>query len=179
MTALTRIFSKTIPRYCLVFSVLIFLSACSCYKLGNPGLDHLPFSTLYVKPIINETFVPQAQALLSEQLIHTLQQSGIYITQCEGSADATLVVVMNRYKEVLSATRKKDTTLASSFEVTLEARCTLVNNITGEIYFTNRKVSAYIEGQATRSLQRVLYQDMPVLTQKLADKIRNLVTGAW
>lgn len=158
---------------------MLCLTSCSNYKWGNPGLNSLPFSSLYVNPIINETFIPQAQALLSQQLIRYLQQSGVYITQCEEMADAVLVVTLTNYDQNTLTTQRHDTTLASSFYVLLQANCTLLNNITKEPYFTNRPVCASINAEADDSVLQVLYQDMPVLTDKLANTIRNLVTSTW
>lgn len=158
---------------------LFFLGSCSCYKFGAPGQAALPFCTLYVAPIANKTFIPQAQALLWEQVIRFLQQSGIDITQCEEFADATLSIELNKYIQNAFTTRSSDTTLASSFVVILEANCTLIDNKSCEPYFVNNKIITTINAEANDSVQRVLYQDMPVLTEKLANKIRNLVVGAW
>lgn len=157
----------------------LFLAGCSCYQLGNPSLAALPFKTLYVKPVINKSLVPQAQALVSEQLIRFLQQSGIDIIQCEESADATLIVVLEKYTHTVFSTKSTDTTLASSFIVFLGASCTLINNQTCEPFFENCKVVSTFNVEANDSVQRVLYQDMPILTQKLANQIRNLVMGTW
>lgn len=154
-------------------------AGCSCYHLGNPSLAALPFKTLYVKPIINRSFVPQAQALLSEQLIRYLQQSGIEITQCEENADATLIVILEKYNYIVFSTQSTDTTLASSFIVSLNASCTLINNDACQPIFENAKVAATFNVEANDSVQRVLYQDMPILTQKLANQIRDLVIGTW
>lgn len=159
--------------------ITLLLAGCSCYKLGNPALASLPFKTLYVKPVINKSFVPQAQALVSEQLIRLLQQSGIEITQCEEAADATLIVVLEKYDHTVFSTKSTDTTLASSFIVFLFGSVTLMNNETCKPYFENTKVVATFNVEANDSVQRVLYQDMPVLTQKLANLIRNLVVGTW
>lgn len=176
----------------ILFITCIFLASCSCYHLGSPSLATLPFKTLYVKPVANRSFVPQAQALLSEQLIRNFQQSGIEVTQCEEVADATLVVVIEKYYHTVFSTRSSNrknqthkesanssTELASSFVVFLNASCTLINNETCEPFFPSTKVVATFNVEANDSVQRVLYQDMPVLTQKLANEIRDIVVGTW
>lgn len=162
-----------------MFPLMLILSACSHYQWGSPGLDSLPFQTLYVKPVINKTFIPEAQALVSQQLIRYLQQSGVCITQCEEDADAVLVVVLRNYVQSTLTTQRNDTTLASSFTVSVEAQCTLISNVDCSAYFTNQFVCASINAEANDNVQQTLYQDMPVLTAKLADQIRNLVIGTW
>jgi len=163
----------------LLLLPLLFLCGCGSYHLGNPGLANLSFKTLYIKPVINKTFVPQAQALLSEQLIRFFQQSGIDVTQSEESADATLIVVMDKYFYRIFSSKSTDTTLASSFVVVLQANCSLIDNKSCCPLFENTKIASTFNAEANDSVQRVLYQDMPILTQKLANQIRNLVTGTW
>lgn len=94
-------------------------------------------------------------------------------------ADAVLVVVLRDYCQKTETTERKDTTLASSFSVSVKAYCTLINKIDCCNYFTDQCASASIYAEANDSVQQVLYQDMPVLTMKLADQIRNLVMGTW
>lgn len=179
MALLTTNWKKAL-KYCSVFSILLILSACSHYRWGNPGLNSLPFQTLYVKPVINKTFIPQAQALISQHLIRCLQQSGICITSSEESADATLIVVLRDYDQtILTKQQKTSTTLASSFKVSLLADCTLLNNITCKPCFSNQCISASINAEVNNNVQQVIYQDMPILAEKLANQIRNLVVGTW
>lgn len=166
-------------RNSFILVLLFVFPACSHYRWGNPGLDTLPFQTLYVKPVINKTFIPEAQALVSQQLIRYLQQSGVCITQCEEDADAVLIVVLRNYCQKTITTERSDTTLASSFNVSVQAVCTLIDNMNCGTWFSDQCVSASINAEADDSVQQVLYQDMPVLTAKLADQIRNLVIGTW
>ena len=36
-----------------------FISGCNSYQLGNPA--ELPFESIYIKPVSNDSFAPQAQ----------------------------------------------------------------------------------------------------------------------
>lgn len=169
---------KVLLRICLGV-LFTLLTACNHYHLGNPGVDALQFRTIYVAPVKNNSFAPQAQVLLTDQIIQLLQQSGLQTTQHEEEADASLRVVLTQYDRVTSTTMENDTDIASSFYVTMVASCTLTDNNSECVYFLNRPISATINAQAQSSVQRVLYQDMPTLTLKLADQIRNLATSAW
>ena len=166
-------------RYLILLGIVGLLVGCNCYRMGDPAKDSLPFCKLYVKPVSNGTYVAQAQAGLTEQLINTLQRSGVCITQYEAEADATLCVHLAKYNKSATTTQKNDTELASSFNIELVARCTLIDNCNGCIYFCDREVSAAINAQADFSVQQVIYQDMPTLTQKLANNIRNVVVSTW
>ncbi|MDR2720693.1 MAG: hypothetical protein LBB15_00175, partial [Puniceicoccales bacterium] len=53
--------------------VLCFLlCGCVCYQFGNES--KLPFKTIYVAPVCNDSVVPQMQAVLSTQIRQKLLQ---------------------------------------------------------------------------------------------------------
>ncbi|MDR2429346.1 MAG: LPS assembly lipoprotein LptE [Puniceicoccales bacterium] len=159
-----------------LFFIVPFLSACANYTLGTRAKP--PFASIKVSPIVNDTYAPQTQALLHQQLNDTLaQESGITLRTV--GADATLHVRLERYEHSIAATRPTDTVLGSAFTLRLTARCTLVNNRTGEVLFKEREVVATADAHDTGGFSAVEYQTMPVLTRELARKIRNAVTGVW
>lgn len=156
--------------------VASLFSACSHYQLGTPA--ELPFKTVYVAPAANESFAPQVQAVLSQQIADALLREGVKLAG-ESSADATLEVTITRYERDASATQSGDTALAESFNLIIDATATLTNSKTGEAYFTNRPHSsnqhAFIEG----GFQTSEYQATPVLLERLAQQIKNSVVSVW
>jgi len=159
--------------------VAILSAGCAHYQLGNASRN-LPFQTLYVKPVINRSFAPQAQALLSDQLRRALQQEGnITIVSDEASADATLEVVLTDYSRTILSTSDQDTYLANSYLLELTAQCTLAHNLLTVIYFYEKPVTATVQVQVGDSLVSSEYQNMPVLTRQLATRINNLVISSW
>ena len=155
--------------FCILFgTVTLFFCSCSHYRWGTP-VQYTPFQSVYVKPVANKADVPQAQALLSNQLISSLQQESLKTYSCEAQADATLEVVLVDY-----------TLLAKSFEVTLAAEVTLINNNSNcSLIIDNRRVEASITALTDEGLQAIEYQDMPTLTRKLSKRIKDLVISAW
>lgn len=161
------------------FILLIGVSSCCHYRLGSPGLECLPFRSIYVKGVENESFGPQTHNLVREQTIRWLELGGLRYKDCEAEAEAILHIVLTDYRKVETATLNSDTALASSFLVTLKARVSLEDNESGGYYFENREVSASMHSQSDASIQSLMYQDMPVLTERLAHNIRNLVVDRW
>lgn len=155
------------------------LAGCKHYHLGDPCSQALPFNCVYVKPVDNQSTAPQVHALLTEQVTRLLHQSNAQTCACPEDADASLVILVTDYSKTKATSLDNDTELASSFYIKLTASVSLIDNTTGCYYFKDRIVSENIHGLSDVSLQAVTYQDMPVLTRKLAQKIRNLVIDTW
>lgn len=166
-----------IPQALLILGVLIGTFGCTSYKIGPAAA--LPFKTLYVEPARNDSYAPQAQALLTQQLIQQLLQQHNLTLKSSPQSDATLHVTITDFDRDVSATQQIDTALARSYRVTLTAQCDLIDNKSGKVYFKNRSVSATIDSFVDDGFQPSDYQNMPTLTRKLAEKIKNTVISTW
>lgn len=163
----------------LIIMSFLLMAGCQHYKLGHPS-ESLPFKTLYVKPVVNKSLAPQAQALLTDQLITSLQQEGnVKLVADPEEADATLSITIVDYDRRITATSDKDTILASSYALELTAECTLSHNMLTVIYFHNKRIKASINAVVGDSQLTAEYQNMPILTRELALKVKNVVVSAW
>jgi outer membrane lipopolysaccharide assembly protein LptE/RlpB len=159
-----------------------FLASCG-YRLGAQG--SLPFSTLSIQSVKNDTHAPQIQALLHEQLGASFaRENGLHLVT-EG-AQATLRVSIVRYAHEIAATSPHDTGLGSSFQLLLRVSCDLLNNTNpAHPYFTKREIESSTVAHTPATVgtaggfSSVEYQTLPVLTRDLARKIRDTVTGVW
>jgi len=161
-----------------LFLVLIAVcaSACSHYQLGSPA--ELPFKTIYVAPANNDSFAPQAQAILTQQISAALLREGIRLAG-KDTAEATLHIRITQYDKEISATQREDTALAQSFALELQANATLINNKTGTPYFKDRAHSSQQQTYVDGGFQPSEYQSMPVLLERLANNIKNTVISVW
>jgi len=162
----------------ILFAPMLLLlgAGCANYQLGS-RVD-MPFETVYVKPIINRSFAPQAEVILADQIIEDLNRSG-QVSTADAGADTTLEVVLLDYDRGVTATRSTDTQVARAFALTLTARMTLTNNKTGEVYIEQRDVIASQQAFTEGGFIQSEYQAMPVLTRKMAKAITDQVLGAW
>ena len=157
---------------------LLYVGGCSHYRLGTAA--KLPFRTLYIAPVTNDTYIPQAQAPLTDALIQAFLRDGsVSTTAHPEEADAILETSLTDYKRSTSATSENDTFLARSFNVTLKAQCTLKDRRSGEDYFNRRSVSANTHVFFDSGFQSAEYQNVPKLTQELAREIRNTILSVW
>ncbi|MGE9296831.1 MAG: LptE family protein [Puniceicoccales bacterium] len=151
-------------------------AGCANYQLGD-RVD-MPFQTVYVKPVVNRSFAPQAEVLLANQIIEDLNRSG-QVKTADADADTTLSIVLLDYERGVTATRATDTQVARAFALTLTARITLKNNRTGEVYLEQREITASQQAFTEGGFIQSEYQAMPILTRKLAKEITDQVLGAW
>lgn len=151
---------------------LLLLTGCSHYHKGQGG--ELPFTTLYVAPIRNQSLAPQAQALLSKELIETLLNDGRVEIVSRDQAEVTLEIIVTDYSRSVAATEESDASIALSYTLGLSAHCNLIDNKSGAPYFQKRSVNTTIN-----NLTASEYQGMPFLTKNLAKKIKDLVVNVW
>ena len=173
----------------LALFALAFVSGCHSYQLGNPV--ELPFESIYIKPVSNDSFAPQAQALLSTQIRDAFIRDGrTKLVTSREAADAVLLINLTDYKRYAAARQSEDTTTAASFSLVLAAEVSLFNQNKGDYYFLKRIInessSAYVDNPyatpavaQTQDFLQMEYQAMPRLTHDLSRRIADEVLNTW
>ena len=171
------------------FCAILALVAVSCahYTLGNDA-QPLPFSTVYVKPVVNKSFAPQTAQMVSSKLAEFLSQTPNLRLVSEDEAQAVLEVVLVDYFNRPYATRADDTALAASFSHEIVAKCTLYKS-DGTYLFKDKTVKyraiSYIEradpalGGGGGNAQGPEYQAMSELARGLARRVADEALGIW
>ena len=173
----------------LALFALAFISGCNSYQLGNPV--KLPFESIYIKPVSNDSFAPQAQALLSTQIRDAFIRDGrTKLVTSREAADAVLLINLTEYNRRPAARQSEDTTTAVSFSLVLAAEVSLFNQNKGDYYFLKRIInessSAYADNPyatpaiaQTQDFLQMEYQAMPRLTHDLSRRIADEVLNTW
>lgn len=154
----------------------LVLSACSHYHMGSKTP---PFKTLYIEPAHNKSLAPQIQSPLTAQLRQAFMRNTTVSLAPEEEADVTLIVTVTDYTRTASATREDDSTIGRAFSLRLMASCMLRDNRTGEVLFSDRKVSTDLNALTDGGFQESEYRAMAALAEDLSLKIKNLVVSAW
>jgi hypothetical protein len=165
--------------------VLGLVSGCSHYQLGTQG--KLAFSTLYIAPVDNKASLPQAVAIVTNQLREAFIHDGrVTVVDSPADADATLTVTLATYGRGVTTARPDDTGLARKFNLDLVALCTLRDNRTNTALFEQRPVAAQQQIFATAtpsdadSVQlQAEYQALPLLATSLAQKVAHTTLDVW
>ena len=173
----------------LTLFTVAFTSGCKSYQLGNPV--ELPFESIYIKPVTNDSFAPQAQALLSAQIREAFIRDGRtqVLTKAE-TADAVLFVNLIEYKRRAAARQSVDTAVAAGFSLTLLSEVSLFDQNKGDYFFQNRVIqksaNAFVNdpyatpaGTQTQDFLQSEYQAMPRLSRELARRIADEVLSPW
>ncbi len=160
-------------------TLLLLICTCGCasYKLGPP--QDLPFRTLHVDLVKNESTAPQAEALLTRNLIEAFLRDGSLSIVEESQADATLRVTISSFGRRLAATQETDTVLGRSFGLFMESTATLTDNSNGNPYFKDRRITADEVAYADSGLNQAEFQTMPLLLRRLATRIKDSVVNTW
>lgn len=168
---------------------LLVLAGCQSYKLGHPA--ELPFATIFVEPAQNQSFAPQAQALVSAKVRQAiLRDSRVTLVADRAKADVTLAITLTDYQRIAASRDSNDTEVALDYDLTLQALLSLRDQNSGSYLFENRPVEARRQAFVndvfapaaapdTQGFVQAEYQAMPGLADDLATAIANLVLGAW
>ncbi|MEM8549598.1 MAG: LPS assembly lipoprotein LptE [Verrucomicrobiota bacterium] len=166
------------PALLFAFTVLLLLlNGCANYQLGTPG--ELPFRSIYVEPVRNNTFAPQVSAVLSDQIVEKLQQQPNLFVSDQSQADVTLMTTVVEYDREIGATQRSDTALAQSYNLIMRCNISLRDNRTGEIIMNSRSVQAEQQAFVDGGFLTAEYQALPVLTRDMARSITNEVVSVW
>ena len=167
--------------------MLYLLSGCSSYQLGSPG-QQLPFESIYIKPVANRSFAPEAQTIVSAQLREVFIHDGrVKVVASEQDADAVLAVTLTEYDRTGAARSSADTALADNFDVLLTATVSLLSQPGNEYFFKDRSVQARTNAYLTNPYaenQIIAYQlserqAMEQLARQLARDITDTVLSFW
>lgn len=176
--------------FALTTLLVLGLSAgCKSYKLGHPA--ELPFETIYIQPAKNDSFAPQAQALVSAQVREAVIRDGrVKLVADPSKADAVLAMTLTDYTRDAASRRQDDTELAQSFDLTLHLQLDLYDQRKGDYLFQGRGVEARTTGDIsnpyaaagtpnTQGLIQSEYNAMPRLARELGRKAADELLSAW
>lgn len=154
----------------------LILSACSTYRAGPPGA--VPFRSVFVEIIENETALPQATALLTRQIRENLTARGdTTLAASPRRADHILRVTLTDLDQSPRADLPADTTRAASYDLRVSAAITLLDS-SGAIA-RESTVAASTVVYLNPSLPDARHQAVPRLTADLAQRIADVVLHPW
>ncbi len=161
-----------------VLGAMLVLPACAHYQLGTGA--RIKFATLFIAPVTSTTLIPQAQVLVTTQLREGFIRDGrVTLVDSPQGADAVLQVTLTGYDRTVAVARPDDTGLARRFDLALQARATLTDNRTKQIFFSQRPLTARRGVFTDSGLIPSEYQTLPLLAEQLADETLHAVLDTW
>lgn len=170
---------------CGIFS----LTGCRSYQLGHPAV--LSFESVFIEPASNESYAPQAQAIVSANVREAIiRDSRVKLVADRKKADVIVEIILTEY-ERRSATRDpNDTAVALDYDLTLVSEVSLYDQRSKNYLFKKRQVeerstgfvnNIYAPAAApdTQSFIQSEYQAMPRIARDLAAKIADEILSNW
>lgn len=174
---------------CFSLLALLALSGCQSYRLGHPA--ELPFETIFVEAAKNQSFAPQAQALVSAKVRQAiLRDSRVTLVNEREKADAILSLTLSNYQRVVASRDPNDTESALDYDLILSCDLSLFDQNNNQYIFESRRVESrrqafvndvFVPAAApdTQGFVQAGDQAMAGLAEDLATTIANEVLGAW
>ncbi len=163
--------------FSLLLAALVF-TGCAGYQLGTGSTPK--FATLFVAPVKTEALIPQARAELTTRLREAFIRDGrVRLVNAPADADAVLEVTVATYQRDVAVTRADDTGLARRFDITLQARASLLNNRGTQPWFTDRVLEARRGAMTDDGLVPAETQLLPILGEALATEAVHAVLDTW
>ena len=166
---------KILLRNLLLMAALL-CAGCMHYSAGTGG--NLAFNRIFVPPVRNNSFAPQAQAVLTQYVRNHLSQYPGLCLSDSGDSAAVLDITITDFYRSLATTKESDSVRAKSFDVVMVVSCTLTNS-DGHVLLKDHRVSSTVECYAVDDYQEAQYQIMPQLAEKLSRKICETVCNVW
>ncbi|WP_158279935.1 LPS assembly lipoprotein LptE [Coraliomargarita sinensis] len=182
---------KMLYKVCALLTLLTlgFTVGCKSYKLGHPA--ELPFETIFIQPAKNDSFAPQAQALVSSEVREAVIRDGrVKLIANRSEADAVLMLTLTDYSRRAATRSQDDTEVAQDFDLTLQLQLDLFDQRSGEYLFQERRVQArskaYVydpyagAGAAnTQGLIQSEFNAIPRLARDLGRKAADELLSVW
>lgn len=167
-------------------TLLSILSACKAYHLGSPA--EIPFKSIYIAPVANHSYAPQAQTITSAMLRENFTRDArVKVVANKKNADAVLLVDLTDYERSGTARSGEDTSIADSFDVRLGAVVSLLDQKNGAYLFKERPIQVTTNAFTSNPYeedQPITYQlserqAMEQLARDLARRTAEMVLSPW
>lgn len=159
-------------------SSVLWITGCAGYQLGTGATPK--FATLFVAPVVTEALIPQARVELTTRVREAFIRDGrVRLVNSPDAADAVLEITVTGYDRAVAVSRPDDTGLARRFDITLQARATLLNNRAQAPWFTDRVLQARRGAMTDDGLVPAETQLLPILGETLAAEAVRAVLDTW
>ena len=169
-------FKKNVIWLCLLIGLV--LTACSIsYKFNGASIDYTKVKTITIKDFPNQA--PLVYPQLSQEFTEALKD--IYIRQTRlqlvnDNGDLELEGEITGYQ--LTPMAVKEDAWSSQTKLTITVRVRYSNRTNPDEDF-EQTFSAYQEFDATRMLQDVEPENVPLIIEEIVDQIYNATVANW
>ncbi len=167
----------------LALTLVLILNSCSHYSVRVD--DSLPFKSLYLNTVVNESFAPNIQLLFQNQLRQTLlEQTPLRLSKTPESADVQLDLRLIDYDRLVRSRSSTDPGRYNALNLTLELELSLYDSKSGNYLIEKARLSSnepifFDPTNGHSNLNEIEYEALPKISRKLADAVIFQILSHW
>jgi hypothetical protein len=157
---------------------ILFVAGCASYQLGSPSEPK--FTTVFVAPVANDTFLPQSRAAVTTSIREAFSRDGrVALAASPGGSDRILEVRLVDFSREMTSAQRDDTALARKYALTLTAEVRLVDPAQPDAATPAWQVAVSVDSFTDSGQQQSEFQAVPLLAASLAREIVHRVLDTW
>jgi hypothetical protein len=172
--------SRSVVRSTLALLVVLALSGCAGYRVGNiSGRDLQGVRSVYVPVARNTSLEPNLQVTVTNAIIRRFNDDGTLTVNQSANADSELDITITNIGHNAIASSNSDVYVTAQYQVTIQATVTFINRRLGRKIFENAQVTGSTTFFTQANIQEGERQALPLAAQDLANNTVKLVTEGW
>ena len=172
--------SRCVVRSTLALLIVLALSGCAGYRVGNvSGRDLQGVRSVYVPVAKNSSLEPNLQMTVTNAIIRRFNDDGTLTVNQSANADSELDVTITNVEHNAIASSNSDIYVTAQYQVTIQATVTFINRRLGRKIFENTTVVGSTTFFTQANIQEGERQALPLAAQDLANNAVKLVTEGW
>ena len=172
--------SRSVLRSALALLVVLALSGCAGYRVGNiSGRDLQGVRSVYVPVAKNTSLEPDIQATVTNAIIRRFNNDGTLEVNQTSNADSELDITIVNVQHTAVRSSTTDILITAQYQLTIQATATYVNRRLGRKIFENVAVVGSTTFFTQSDIQEGERQALPLAAQDLANNTVKLITEGW
>lgn len=167
----------------LALSLILIFNSCSHYSVRID--DSLPFKSLYLNTVVNESFAPNIQVLFQNQLRQSLlEQTSITLSKRADQADVQVDVRIVNYDRSPSSHSSSDSGRYNALNLSIGAELSLYDRKTG-VYLIEKTILSSSEpiffdhSNGSPNFNEIEYGALPRISRTLAEAVIQQILSYW
>jgi hypothetical protein len=177
---MTRSVVRGAVPYAAALLIVLYLSGCAGYRVGNTsGRDLQGVHSVYVPMARNTSLTPDLQATVTNAIVRRFNDDGTLEVNQDPNADSELDVTITNIQHTAVRSSTTDILVTAQYELTIQATATYTNRKLGRKIFENYAVSGSTTYFTQSNIQEGERQALPLAAEDLANNTVKLITEGW
>jgi outer membrane lipopolysaccharide assembly protein LptE/RlpB len=171
---------RRISSVYFLLGLLVILSGCASYQLGQPGTAQA-YESVFVTPIRNESTFPMLKSSLTASIRKAISDTGFLSIDSKANADAILTTRVVSVNREIAAVSSIDVGRGRKYELEFETLCTLYRKNGSELepVFVDRRILIKQDIFADSGQVNAEHQAGPEIARNIGLRIAEALIDTW